>query len=302
MGILDLGRNLDGHTTAERMTATVALARQAEAAGLGCYWLAEHHVPLSAHCAPEVVIPLLAASTDRLRLGHAGLLLRYYSPLKVAEVYLALESAFPGRIDLGICRGPGVVVDEVAQSLVWGNDAELDPSALDSKVDDLMALFGRGPDSAERGSTGPFPVSGRRPATWILGTSRRSADQAVRHHLPYGLMLFQPATSGFGPQVADHYRAGASAEGFEPTLALATTVLCRSTEEAARRREQELKGSGMAHRIVGDPTHCAQALDQLARHHHADVVVAATFSYEVGDHLALMEGLGRYRELGTPRS
>jgi alkanesulfonate monooxygenase SsuD/methylene tetrahydromethanopterin reductase-like flavin-dependent oxidoreductase (luciferase family) len=34
-------------------------------------------------------------------------LLPYYSPLKVAEVFRMLEALFPGRIDLGIGRAPG---------------------------------------------------------------------------------------------------------------------------------------------------------------------------------------------------
>ena len=36
-----------------------------------------------------------------------GVLLPYYSPLKVAEVFRMLEAMFPGRIDLGIGRAPG---------------------------------------------------------------------------------------------------------------------------------------------------------------------------------------------------
>ena len=42
-----------------------------------------------------------------MRVGSAGILLQYYSPLKVAENFRTLEAMFPGRIDLGVTRaGP----------------------------------------------------------------------------------------------------------------------------------------------------------------------------------------------------
>ena len=37
----------------------------------------------------------------------AGVLLPYYSALKVAEVFRMLEALYPGRVDLGIGRAPG---------------------------------------------------------------------------------------------------------------------------------------------------------------------------------------------------
>jgi alkanesulfonate monooxygenase SsuD/methylene tetrahydromethanopterin reductase-like flavin-dependent oxidoreductase (luciferase family) len=53
---------------------------------------------------PEILLGQLGAHTRRIRIGTGGVLLPYYSPLKVAEVFRMYEALFPGRVDLGIAR------------------------------------------------------------------------------------------------------------------------------------------------------------------------------------------------------
>ena len=48
----------------------------------------------------------IAATTPRIRIGSAGVMLPHYSALKVAEQFRVLEAIAPGRIDLGIGRAP----------------------------------------------------------------------------------------------------------------------------------------------------------------------------------------------------
>src|ERR1700682_5964639 len=49
----------------------------------------------------------VAATTHRIRVGSAGVMLPHYSALKVAEQFRVLEAIAPGRIDLGVGRAPG---------------------------------------------------------------------------------------------------------------------------------------------------------------------------------------------------
>src|SRR5947209_19917048 len=56
---------------------------------------------------PEVLIAHLLAKTTRIRVGAGGVMLQHYSPYKVAENFNVLASLAPGRVDLGIGRGPG---------------------------------------------------------------------------------------------------------------------------------------------------------------------------------------------------
>ncbi len=70
--------------------------------------MAEHHnSAASAGTAPEVLIAAIAATTRRIRVGSAGVMLPHYSALKVAEQFRVLEAIAPGRIDLGLGRAPG---------------------------------------------------------------------------------------------------------------------------------------------------------------------------------------------------
>jgi hypothetical protein len=68
------------------------------------YWLASIMTRRSA--VPGVLVTRVAAATSTLRVGTGGVMLPYYSPLKVAEQFRMLEALYPGRIDLGIGRAP----------------------------------------------------------------------------------------------------------------------------------------------------------------------------------------------------
>ena len=105
---------LDQSTAAEDVAQSVAiretldLARHCEALGYHRYWVSEHHNSDSiVGTAPEVLMAAIAATTSRIRVGSAGVMLPHYSALKVAEQFRVLEAIAPGRIDLGVGRAPG---------------------------------------------------------------------------------------------------------------------------------------------------------------------------------------------------
>ena len=95
-------------STADALAATRALARVADELGFRRYWLAEHHnMPAVAATNPPVLVAMVAAVTERIRVGSGGVMLPNHAPLVVAEQFALLEAAHPGRIDLGIGRAPG---------------------------------------------------------------------------------------------------------------------------------------------------------------------------------------------------
>ena len=89
---------LDQSTAAQGVAQTVAiretleLARHCEALGYHRYWVSEHHNSDSiVGTAPEVLMAAIAATTSRIRVGSAGVMLPHYSALKVAEQFRVLE-------------------------------------------------------------------------------------------------------------------------------------------------------------------------------------------------------------------
>src|ERR1700684_2565382 len=108
LAVVDQSTVVTGPTPAESIRETLLLARHCEALGYARYWLAEHHNSEAvAGAAPEVLLGALAATTARIRLGSAGIMLPHYSSLKVAEQFRVLEALAPGRIDMGVGRAPG---------------------------------------------------------------------------------------------------------------------------------------------------------------------------------------------------
>ncbi|WP_442785614.1 LLM class flavin-dependent oxidoreductase [Actinacidiphila sp. DG2A-62] len=105
LSVLDLSPIPSGSTPAQALRNTVDLARRAEAAGYARYWLAEHHLATGvAGVSPALVIQLVAAATERIRVGSGAVQLGHRTPLSVVEEFGLLDALFPGRIDLGLGR------------------------------------------------------------------------------------------------------------------------------------------------------------------------------------------------------
>jgi luciferase family oxidoreductase group 1 len=108
LSVLDLSPISAGSTAAQAIRDSIEVAKAAERLGYNRFWLAEHHsMSALAGTAPEILIAAISQQTSRIRLGSGGVMLPNYSPLKVAEVFMALEALAPGRIDLGVGRALG---------------------------------------------------------------------------------------------------------------------------------------------------------------------------------------------------
>src|ERR1700683_5822658 len=108
LSVLDQSTIVTGRSPDASIRESIRLAQFCESLGFSRYWCAEHHNSDSqAGTAPEILISAIAATTHRIRVGSAGVMLPHYSALKVAEQFRVLEAIAPGRIDLGLGRAPG---------------------------------------------------------------------------------------------------------------------------------------------------------------------------------------------------
>src|ERR1700682_6479976 len=108
LSVLDQSTAAQGRTEATAIRETLELARHCDALGYHRYWVSEHHNSNNiVGTAPEILMAAIAATTERIRVGSAGVMLPHYSALKVAEQFRVLEAIAPGRIDLGVGRAPG---------------------------------------------------------------------------------------------------------------------------------------------------------------------------------------------------
>src|SRR6478735_4493635 len=92
-------------TEAERVRATVAIAKKAEEVGLDVFATGEHHNPPFVPSSPTTLLGYIAAQTQRILLSTATTLITTNDPVKVAEDYSVLQHLADGRLDLMLGRG-----------------------------------------------------------------------------------------------------------------------------------------------------------------------------------------------------
>jgi len=237
LSVLDQSTIVTGRGADTSIRESLELARQCEALGFHRYWLAEHHNSASqAGTAPEILIAAIAATTSRIRVGSAGVMLPHYSALKVAEQFRVLEAIAPGRIDMGLGRAPGG--DGLTAHALNPNAAKA-ADQFPATVRDLLAWVS-GEALVEQH---PFrsvianPVGPSVPEPWILGSSDFGAQVAAHFGLPYCFAHFITDGSGCA-EALDVYRSLYRPSARFPTPIAAVTVWAMAAETEAEAERQ----------------------------------------------------------------
>ncbi len=92
-------------TEAERIQATLTIAKHAEEVGLDVFALGEHHNPPFWSSSPTTTLAYIAGQTSTLQLSTATTLITTNDPVKIAEDYAMLQHVSGGRVDLMLGRG-----------------------------------------------------------------------------------------------------------------------------------------------------------------------------------------------------
>jgi luciferase family oxidoreductase group 1 len=275
--------------------------------------VSEHHSSDSiVGTAPEVLMAAIAATTSRIRVGSAGVMLPHYSALKVAEQFRVLEAIAPGRIDLGVGRAPGSDRLTALALNPYSNAAEDFPR----QVHELRAWVCGEPldDGHPFAAISANPRGPTCPELWILGSSDYGAQLAAHFGLPYAYAYF--FTEGRGTEEAlalyrRNYRP--SARHPVPQATICVWALAADTEARARHllktREFWRVGFEKGLRkplvtpefadtypytdseratidalrrkaIVGTGSAVAERLVQLARHFALDEIVVVTWTHD----------------------
>jgi putative FMN-dependent luciferase-like monooxygenase len=111
--VSDITRNpVTGYTPseAERIQASVQLAKRADEVGLDVFAIGEHHNPPFFSSSPTTLLAHIAAQTERILLSTAVTLITTNDPVKIAEDYAMLQHLAKGRMDLMLGRGNTVPV------------------------------------------------------------------------------------------------------------------------------------------------------------------------------------------------
>lgn len=297
LSVLDLVPVRADQSSRDALAASVSLAQVADRLGYRRYWVAEHHnMPAVAATNPPVLIGLLAARTERIRVGSGGVMLPNHAPLVVAEQFALLEAAYPGRIDLGIGRAPGT--DPVTRWALRHGAGGVDDNAVTQfpeYVDNVLAMMEpAGVGLAVRGGTHVLratPAATSVPTIWLLGSSDYSARLAASKGMPY---VFAHHFSGQGTAEAlELYRSTfqPSPECPEPRTFLTLNVAVAPSEAEAHRSAIPQMLQMLALR-TGQPLVAQPSIED------AEASLAALPS----EHGSLVERMARSWVIGEPAS
>jgi luciferase family oxidoreductase group 1 len=234
LSVLDQSPVISGHTPHRAVQETIRLVKAAEALGYHRYWLAEHHsIAALADPCPEILLARIGAETTRIRVGTGGILLPYYSPLKVAEQFRMLEALYPGRIDLGIGRAPGG--DQVT-ALAMGEGRYSGAERFPEQVQYLVAyLDGAIPADHPFAGVRVMPAGTTAPQVWLLGSSDYSGALAAQLGLRFAFAHFISADGGEAVMRDYKQRYQPSAREPAPASLLCVFVIAaKSADEAGR--------------------------------------------------------------------
>jgi luciferase family oxidoreductase group 1 len=234
LSVLDQSPAAQDKTQDHAIRESLALAKHCDALGYHRYWVSEHHNSASiVGTAPEVLMAAIAATTQRIRVGSAGVMLPHYSTLKVAEQFRVLEAIAPGRIDLGLGRAPGSDRMTAMALNPNPNAAENFPTQVQE-----LGLWLRGeplPPGHPFREICAHPQGPTTPEIWILGSSDYGAQLAAHFGLPYAYAYFFTDGRGTEEALALYRRNFRPSPGHaQPSATICVWALAAATEAEAR--------------------------------------------------------------------
>lgn len=234
ISVLDQSPVISGHTPAAAIRQTIRLAQAAEKLGYHRYWCAEHHSVMAlADPCPEILVAHLAAATSTIRVGSGGVLLPYYSPLKIAEQFRMLEALYPGRIDLGIGRAPG---GDQATALAMGQGRYPSADDFPEQVQYVAAYLDDDlPEGHPLRQVRAQPAGDTSPQIWLLGSSDYSGALAAQLGLRFAFAHFISARGGDAVMRDYKRRYQPSPREPQPQALVCVFVICADTQAEAER-------------------------------------------------------------------
>jgi len=233
LSILDQSPVHQNETAAQAFQHTIELATKADGWVYHRYWVAEHHgSDRVMGSSPEVLISHLLAKTSRIRVGSGGVMLQHYSPYKVAENFSVLASLAPGRVDLGIGRGPG----GLPQSTMALQQAVAGERSISEKIVELRKfLHGELEESHPLYGLRTSPQAPQPPDLYLLGTSASSAKMAAEFGIPYVFALFLNSDQEEMTKAIKTYHRDfdATCVGQKRAMLALPVVVAESADEAA---------------------------------------------------------------------
>ena len=213
----------------------IKYAQHADELGFKRLWLAEHYYTYRklAWTNPEPLITLIAAHTNRIKVGSAGILLGIHQPFHVAGYFKFLNNLFLNRIDLGVANGG--VRPIIGKSTVGKEDIR---DTFNSRVEELIYYLRHEEELADNEDSVILPpFKGATPEVWSLGASYRSLEKALQWRTSFARTIFHTG-SDLNPDrdtLISYQEKYKKYHGTPLKVALAVSGCCLPTDSDVRR-------------------------------------------------------------------
>ncbi|MEJ1968533.1 MAG: LLM class flavin-dependent oxidoreductase [Rhizomicrobium sp.] len=244
---------------------TLEEARAADRAGFEIWWQVEHHgaPEFSYSAAPELILTAIAMTTQRIHVGHAGVLapFRINGPLRVAERAAMLDILSGGRLELGLAKSGGKEWETFGVDPETARDELREALLMIPKMwtDETFSWDSRLFQMPER-EVVPRPLQKPHPRLWQTASSPDSFRMAGELGVGVlGTTLLSPVSfmkamldeyeRGFGSR---HTPAGPLPQPSEGRLHLRPPRgIARSGDRQRRRQGRAVVRARRAHRVQG---------------------------------------------------
>jgi len=271
LGAIDFSPVPEGANPTDVLARTIETGQILQDLGYESLWFGEHHSPRVAHSCPEILVSAVAAKTERLRVGAAGVLLRYHAPLRIACAFRLLGAIYSNRIDLGIARGG---VERARERLFQSSDC--DEAQFASRVAELLSYLRQ---------TADIPVSPLNvpsPPVWMLGSARESARIAAMNGTSFCFAAFLAADSVTPESVLADYRNHfiPSSTLSSPQCAIAIAGSCARTAQHNEERVESGDPIIIRNKMLQPPEHFRNYVDSMKRSCNVDYFTFLDTSYD----------------------
>jgi luciferase family oxidoreductase group 1 len=274
IGLLDFGVRSSNINSLAIIEDVVNYAVMADQLGYSRFWLAEHHNfdPLGAWVNPEVLIPILAGSTDRIRIGAGGIILANHSPYRIAYTFKLLNNLYNNRIDLGIAKG------YTTRNINNANDdhhqKETKETVEEKLKNNTAALLEYlcDEDNIFKKEIIIPPYKGAIPELWSLTGSYRNFDQLARQGLYLSRSLFHHGSdiSFQKDQLAEYKELFYTIHHKMPKVSIAFSGACSKDGTKAKKSHEHYSYGFITDNIVGCPSLFQDQLLQYQEDYNID--------------------------------
>lgn len=159
----------------------VDLWSKAEDLGFDGLFLSEHHFGGGYSPSPNLLIPLIASKTKKLRIGVMGMVLPYHTPWRIMEEIGMLDALTEGRLEVGTSAGIPAEFGRIGMETKEAR-ARYDEALqiIDAYMKEPVVTFKGNYWNIENLPLAPRPVQEPAPPMWTTVISEESARKAAR--------------------------------------------------------------------------------------------------------------------------